>query len=112
VARGAAARGVDHVAMVAGARARGLDITTEAYPYIAGMTAINSALIQPGLAREAGCAQISTAPRAMFRSRRRPTSMLRRVALQSEVKEEVRAKPEQGDIRGIGHPTCAAGKNS
>jgi N-acyl-D-aspartate/D-glutamate deacylase len=34
--------------MVAGARARGLDITTEAYPYEAGMTTINSALFNPG----------------------------------------------------------------
>lgn len=36
------------LAMVAGARARGLDVTTEAYPYIAGMTYINSALFNPG----------------------------------------------------------------
>ena len=34
--------------MVEGARARGLDVTTEAYPYIAGMTQINSALFNPG----------------------------------------------------------------
>ena len=34
--------------MVAGARARGLDVTTEAYPYVAGMTEINSALFDPG----------------------------------------------------------------
>ena len=36
--------GLECVSMVAGARARGLDVTTEAYPYVAGMTAINSAL--------------------------------------------------------------------
>jgi N-acyl-D-aspartate/D-glutamate deacylase len=36
------------ISMVAGARARGLDVTTEAYPYIAGMTAINSAVFNPG----------------------------------------------------------------
>jgi N-acyl-D-aspartate/D-glutamate deacylase len=36
------------LSMVAGARARGLDVTTEAYPYIAGMTAINSAVFNPG----------------------------------------------------------------
>lgn len=36
------------LSMVEGARARGLDITTEAYPYIAGMTAINSAIFSPG----------------------------------------------------------------
>jgi len=36
------------VAMVAGAKARGLDVTMEAYPYIAGMTSINSALFNPG----------------------------------------------------------------
>ena len=34
--------------MVEGARARTLDVTTEAYPYIAGMTSINSALFNPG----------------------------------------------------------------
>jgi N-acyl-D-aspartate/D-glutamate deacylase len=34
--------------MVAGARAQGLDVTTESYPYIAGMTQINSALFNPG----------------------------------------------------------------
>jgi N-acyl-D-aspartate/D-glutamate deacylase len=36
------------LSLVEGARARGLDVTTEAYPYIAGMTAINSALFNPG----------------------------------------------------------------
>jgi N-acyl-D-aspartate/D-glutamate deacylase len=35
------------LSMVEGARARGLDVTTEAYPYIAGMTSINSALFNP-----------------------------------------------------------------
>jgi N-acyl-D-aspartate/D-glutamate deacylase len=42
------------IAMIAGARARGLDITTEAYPYIAGMTAINSALFNPGWKEKLG----------------------------------------------------------
>ncbi len=36
------------LAMVEGARARGLDVTTEAYPYTAGMTFINSALFNAG----------------------------------------------------------------
>jgi N-acyl-D-aspartate/D-glutamate deacylase len=36
------------LSLVAGARARGLDVTTEAYPYTAGMTYINSALFNPG----------------------------------------------------------------
>lgn len=36
------------LSMVEGARARGLNVTTEAYPYVAGMTAINSALFNPG----------------------------------------------------------------
>jgi N-acyl-D-aspartate/D-glutamate deacylase len=36
------------LSMIEGARARGLDVTTEAYPYIAGMTAVNSALFNPG----------------------------------------------------------------
>jgi N-acyl-D-aspartate/D-glutamate deacylase len=46
--------GLECVSMVAGARARGLDITTEAYPYIAGMTAINSALFNPGWKEKLG----------------------------------------------------------
>ena len=42
------------LAMVGGARARGLDVTTEAYPYIAGMTYINSALFNPGFREKLG----------------------------------------------------------
>ena len=34
--------------MIAGARARGLDVTVEAYPYTAAMTYINSAAFNPG----------------------------------------------------------------
>jgi N-acyl-D-aspartate/D-glutamate deacylase len=40
--------------MIAGARARGLDVTTEAYPYIAGMTSLNSALFNPGWKEKLG----------------------------------------------------------
>ena len=36
------------ISLVEGARARSLAVTTEAYPYIAGMTAINSAVFNPG----------------------------------------------------------------
>jgi N-acyl-D-aspartate/D-glutamate deacylase len=42
------------LSMVEGARARGLDVTTEAYPYIAGMTALNSALFNPGWQEKLG----------------------------------------------------------
>jgi len=42
------------IAMIEGARAHGLDITTEAYPYIAGMTAINSAVFNPGWREKLG----------------------------------------------------------
>ena len=42
------ADGLECLSLVAGARARGLDITTEAYPYVAGMTSITSALFNPG----------------------------------------------------------------
>jgi N-acyl-D-aspartate/D-glutamate deacylase len=42
------------LALVEGARARGLDVTTEAYPYGAGMTAINSSLFLPGWERRLG----------------------------------------------------------
>lgn len=36
------------LSLIGGARAHGIDVTTEAYPYIAGMTAINSAVFNPG----------------------------------------------------------------
>jgi N-acyl-D-aspartate/D-glutamate deacylase len=42
------------LSLVEGARARGLDVTTEAYPYIAGMTIINSALFNPGWREKLG----------------------------------------------------------
>jgi N-acyl-D-aspartate/D-glutamate deacylase len=42
------------LALVEGARARGLDVTTEAYPYGAGMTAINSSLFLPGWEKRLG----------------------------------------------------------
>jgi N-acyl-D-aspartate/D-glutamate deacylase len=42
------------LSMVEGARARGMDVTTEAYPYIAGMTAVNSALFNPGWREKLG----------------------------------------------------------
>jgi dihydroorotase len=34
--------------MIAGARSRGLDVTTEAYPYTAAMTDLSSAVFEPG----------------------------------------------------------------
>jgi adenylosuccinate synthase len=37
----------DCLTMIEGARARGLDVTTEAYPYGAGMTSIASAAFNP-----------------------------------------------------------------
>ncbi len=42
------------LSMIEGARARGLDVTTEAYPYIAGMTSVNSALFNPGWREKLG----------------------------------------------------------
>ena len=42
------------ISLIEGARARGLDLTTEAYPYIAGMTAINSAVFNPGWQEKLG----------------------------------------------------------
>ena len=42
------------LSMVAGARARGLDVTTEGYPYIAGMTFVNSALFNSGWKEKVG----------------------------------------------------------
>jgi N-acyl-D-aspartate/D-glutamate deacylase len=40
--------------MIEGARARGLDITTEAYPYIAGSSRLESALFEPGWQEKLG----------------------------------------------------------
>ncbi|MDP6800872.1 MAG: amidohydrolase family protein [SAR202 cluster bacterium] len=40
--------------MIAGARERGLDVTTECYPYTAGMTAIDSALFNEGWQEQYG----------------------------------------------------------
>lgn len=42
------------LSLIAGARAQGIDVTTEAYPYIAGMTAINSAVFNPGWREKLG----------------------------------------------------------
>jgi N-acyl-D-aspartate/D-glutamate deacylase len=42
------------LSLVEGARAHGIDVTTEAYPYIAGMTAINSAIFNPGWREKLG----------------------------------------------------------
>src|SRR5580693_4342817 len=45
---------IECLSLIAGARARGLDVTTEAYPYIAGTTAINSAVFNPGWREKLG----------------------------------------------------------
>jgi N-acyl-D-aspartate/D-glutamate deacylase len=42
------------LSMIEGARTRGLDVTTEAYPYTAGMTFINSAWFNPGWREKRG----------------------------------------------------------
>jgi N-acyl-D-aspartate/D-glutamate deacylase len=42
------------LSLIEGARARALDVTTEAYPYIAGMTQVNSALFNPGWREKLG----------------------------------------------------------
>ena len=42
------------LSMIAGARTRGLDVTTEAYPYTVAMTFINSALFNPGWREQRG----------------------------------------------------------
>ena len=44
----------DTLGMVQGARDRGLDVTTECYPYTAGMTAIDSALFSEGWEQKYG----------------------------------------------------------
>ena len=48
------AQALDCIGLIAGARARSLDVTTEAYPYEAAMTAINSARFNPGWQEKSG----------------------------------------------------------
>lgn len=48
------AQALDCIGLVAGARARGLDVTAEAYPYEAAMTSINSARFNPGWQEKSG----------------------------------------------------------
>ena len=47
-------RTAEALRMIESARARGLDVTTEAYPYIAGATAIESAQFEPGWQQKKG----------------------------------------------------------
>jgi N-acyl-D-aspartate/D-glutamate deacylase len=42
------------LAMIAGARKQGLDVTTECYPYTAGMTDLGSAIFEPGWEQRQG----------------------------------------------------------
>lgn len=48
------AQALDCLGLIAGARARGLAVTTEAYPYEAAMTFINSARYNPGWQEKSG----------------------------------------------------------
>jgi hypothetical protein len=42
------------LALIDGARAHGLDVTTEAYPYVAGATFLQSAIFDPGFQQRLG----------------------------------------------------------
>ena len=48
------AQALDCLGLIAGARARGLEVSTEAYPYEAAMTFINSARYNPGWQEKSG----------------------------------------------------------
>jgi N-acyl-D-aspartate/D-glutamate deacylase len=48
------AQALDCLGLIEGARARGLNVTVEAYPYEAAMTAINSARFNPGWQEKSG----------------------------------------------------------
>jgi len=45
---------IECLSLIQGARAHGLDVTTEAYPYTAGMTTLNSAVFNPGWREKQG----------------------------------------------------------
>ena len=92
------------ISLVEGARARGLDVTTEAYPYIAGMTAINSAVFNPGWREKLG---IDYSNLVIARHRRASHQRaLRRVAQFQQAAMGADLRQHAGN-RGCGHPQPA-----
>jgi N-acyl-D-aspartate/D-glutamate deacylase len=82
--------------MIEGARARGLDVTTEAYPYIAGASLLESALFQPGWQEKQGASYsdllwVATGERLTAESFERYRKQGGRVVIFKNTEEMVRA---------------------
>jgi N-acyl-D-aspartate/D-glutamate deacylase len=82
--------------IIEGARARGLDVTTEAYPYVAGQSFLDSALFEPGWQEKLGADYsdlmwIATGERLTKESFERFRKQRGRVVIFQNTEETVRA---------------------
>ncbi|HXB74055.1 MAG TPA: amidohydrolase family protein [Candidatus Acidoferrales bacterium] len=107
--------------MIEGVRARGLDVTTEAYPYIAGASRLESALFEPGWQEKLGGSYsellwVATGERLTAESFERYRKQGGRVVIFMNTEEMVRiaiANPlvmiasDGGLANGQGHPRSA-----
>lgn len=109
------------IAVVEAARKRGVDISTEAYPYIAGMTRIETAIFNPGFRERLGLDYkdmlwVATGERLTaesFETYRRQGGLVATFTNTEEVIDRVMAHPlvmvaSDGILEnGIGHPRVA-----
>ena len=107
--------------MIEGARTRGLDVTTEAYPYIAGSTRLESAMFEPGWqekldVRYSDLLWTATGERLTAESFARYRKIGGRVVIFVNTEEMVRAAianplvmiaSDGGIVNGVGHPRGA-----
>jgi dihydroorotase len=94
--------------LIEGARARGLDITVEAYPYVAGQTGLESALFDPGWQEKLGATYsdlmwVATGERLNKESFDRYRKQGGRVVLFQNTEETVRA--------AVAHPLVTIGSD-
>jgi N-acyl-D-aspartate/D-glutamate deacylase len=98
------------LAMIRGARERGLDVTTEAYPYTAGSTRIESALFDSWAnlddSRAAGWSFTAATKRRTSGSSRSRTSSWRATGSRISTSRRIRAAP--GRSRVCSATTCAS----
>ena len=111
-----------HLAMIDGARARGLDVTTECYPYTAGMTDIASGVFDDGWREALGidypdllwAATGERLTAATFAARRKQGGMVAVFSIPEEMVRAAIAHPlvivasDAVMANGKGHPRSAA----
>ncbi len=111
-----------HLAMIDGARARGLDVTTECYPYTAGMTDIASGVFDDGWREALGidyadlrwAATGERLTAATFAARRKQGGMVAVFSIPEEMVRAAIAHPlvivasDAVMEKGKGHPRSAA----